>query len=69
MPYETFYPGQIIQHPEDDLCTKKKKDRVRGESYEFIDNGWYLLSNCDQLYPYAFAIEHNRYGNTWQSRR
>lgn len=23
MPYETFYPGQITQHPENDRCTKR----------------------------------------------
>ncbi len=24
LPYETFYPGQVGQHPENDLCVKRK---------------------------------------------
>lgn len=41
----------------------------RGYRYEIIEDGWFLLSNCAELYPYAFAIEHNNYGSTWQKRR
>ena len=25
LPYESFYPGQVGQHPENDLCTRRRK--------------------------------------------
>ena len=33
LPYETFYPGQVGQHPENDLCTKRKKNIVIGDKW------------------------------------
>lgn len=42
-----------------------KKD----EKYEIYENGWYVVNNCDELYPYAYAIEHNRFGDSWYTRR
>jgi len=45
LPYENFYPGQVTQHPEDDLCTVQKV--TRQEKYEIEEKGWFLLSNCE----------------------
>ena len=53
MPYETFYPGQT-DHPDGDLCTTQKVGR-RGR-FEIVERGWYLMPNCEERYPFAFAI-------------
>lgn len=36
MPYETFYPGPIMEHPEGDLCTVKEELLKEDDNYEFI---------------------------------
>ena len=67
--YETIYPAPIGQHPIEDLCIKRKKQMRYDQLYDVKENGWYILSNCPKIYPYAFAIEHNRLGNSWQRRK
>jgi len=67
MPYETFYPAQLIQHPLGDMCTLRYEE-LKGAEYVVEEKGWYLLPNCSEIYPYAYGIEHNRFGGTWNNR-
>jgi hypothetical protein len=43
MPYETFYPAQVTEHPEKDRCTKRKEELGKDDKYVIVENGWYLL--------------------------
>ena len=69
MPYETFYPAQVTEHPLKDQCTKRREELEDVEDYEISENGWYLMSNCSEIYPFSYAVEHNRFGDSWAKRR
>jgi len=68
MPYESLYPAQAAEHPNKDLCLKKKEE-IGNLKYEIVENGCYLLPDCDKIYPLAFAVEHGCFGNTWVFRK
>jgi hypothetical protein len=43
MPYETFYPAQVTEHPEKYRCTKRKEELGKDDKYVIEENGKYLL--------------------------
>ena len=67
IPYEVFNPGPFFFHPEGDICVTQKL--LPGQESEIQEGDWYLKKNCDKMYPYAFGIEHNRFGGSWIGRR
>jgi hypothetical protein len=69
LPYESFYPAQVTEHPLKDLCTKQKQDLSADDSYGIVENGWYLLLSCPELYPFSYGLEHNRFGDSWAKRQ
>ena len=69
MSHETFNPIQFADDLLRDLCSKKKEELKENETTEMSENGWFLISNCESLYPSSYGIKHSSFGDSWTKRR